>query len=58
MHLIIEESSREQNELPTKKFKQYEKLIQNLKTSINYRTLRKIFMKEFLAPNDFKKKKL
>ena len=57
----IEESDQEnlQNELPTKKFKQYEKLIQNLKNFYPIiERLRKIFMKEFLAPDDYKKIKV
>ena len=57
----IEESDQEnlQDELPTKKFIQYEKLIQNLKNFYPIiERLRKIFMKEFLAPDDYKKIKV
>ena len=54
----IEESDQEnfQNELSTQKFKQYEELIKNLRNFypiIEY--LRNFFMKDFLAPNEYKK---
>ena len=54
----IEESDQEnfQEQLPTKKFQQYEKLISNLRNFYPIiESLRYIFMRDFLAPNEYKK---